>query len=51
MFVAALFIIAQTGTNPNVLQWVKHSMIHPYDRTLLNNKKKQIIFDTCNYLD
>ena len=51
VFIAALFIITQTGNNPDVLHWVriKQTLVHSYHGILLISKKEPDIA-TCNKL-
>lgn len=36
---ATLPVIAKNAVNPNVLLWVKHTVVHPYDGLLFSNKQ------------
>ena len=49
---AALPVIAKGGNNPNVLQWVKQTEVHPYRGILLSNAKEHTV-DICsnNWMD
>ena len=39
MLIATLLVIAKNAVNPNVLLWVKHTVVHPYDGLLFSNKQ------------
>lgn len=44
---AALSVITKGENNPNVLQWVKQTEVHPFHGMLLSNVKEHS-FDTCS---
>ena len=43
-FTATLLVIAKNAVNPNVLLWVKHTVVHPYDGLLFSNKQTGDIY-------
>lgn len=41
---ATLPVIAKNAVNPNVLLWVKHTVVPPYDGLLFSNKQTTDIY-------
>lgn len=48
IFTASLFIMAQTGNNPNVHQLIKLNSLFPCNETLLSNNNNKKSTDTCH---